>query len=388
MTNPTVYFLAAEPSGDQLARDVIDAIVDHPNAKSVSVVGAGGERMAEIGLSRPVDLSALSILGFVEGIKAYPKVVKAADEVAADILKVAPDAVVLVDSWGFMLRVAQRVRKAAPNIRLIKLVGPQVWATRPGRAKTLSKTVDHLLCIHAMEQAFYTPHGLKTTVIGNPALSRAMPHDAVSFRKRYGLADDRSTILVLPGSRRSEIARVAPDLVETARKLKENDPARQIVFSPSGNVRDLFIEQFQDALECGVVTDSASDRYSSMAAADVALACSGTVSTELAMMGVPMVVAYRTGWITWMLARHVLYKPTCITLLNIANGDSEIIPEFLQNDLNAENIVPVVERWLSNERELSEQRKKQDAGLENMKEGDRSTAEIASDAIFSDLGLA
>ena len=128
--------------------------------------------MAARGVRSDIDVSELSVIGLIEGLKVYKRVVEIADAAADEIIAFAPDVVALVDSWGFTLRVAQRIRERAPQIRLVKVVGPQVWATRPGRAKTLATTVDHLVCIHAMEVPFYEPFGLPVTVMGNPALSR------------------------------------------------------------------------------------------------------------------------------------------------------------------------------------------------------------------------
>ena len=135
MSGSRIFMVAGEASGDLLAREVVEAI--RQKSDDVVFAGIGGRELAAVGIHSPFDISPLSILGFAEGIRAYGTVVKLADAAADAIVDFKPDAVVLVDSWGFMLRVAQRVRARAPHIRLIKLIGPQVWATRPGRAKTL-----------------------------------------------------------------------------------------------------------------------------------------------------------------------------------------------------------------------------------------------------------
>lgn len=382
MTAPRLYFVAAESSGDLLAREVIDRIrVKKPE---VHVSGIGGAEMASIGIESPIDISPLSILGLFEGVKVYATVVKLADIAADAIIADAPDVVVLVDSWGFMLRVAQRVRKRAPHIRLVKLIGPQVWATRPGRAKPLSATVDHLLCMHEIEAPFYEPYGLKTTVIGNPALSRHQWGRPGEFRSRHGIPADAQTILVLPGSRRSEIKRVAPALVEAARILKESDPDREIIMAPAASVAAEFADAFPDATDWATVSHDASERYDAMVAADLALACSGTVTTELAMQGTPMIVAYKTGWLTWALARGFLYQKRHITLLNIISDDQEIVPEFVQTQQTPDLIAARALYWLTNPDVLAEQRAAQQIALSRMKEGDRDAAEIAADVILKE----
>ena len=382
MTTPRIYMMAAEPSGDLLAREVVEDI--RKRLPDTHISGIGGSELASVGIKSAIDISPLSILGFFEGLKAYGDVVRLADAAAEAIIADKPDVVVLVDSWGFMLRVAQRVRLQAPDIRLVKLVGPQVWATRPGRAKTLASVVDHLLCIHDLEVPFYEPFGLKTTVIGNPAISRHVQGDAVRFRQAHHLPETEKIVLVLPGSRPSEIKRVAPELVEAARKLKSNDPSLNIVFMPASNVASQFVEAFPGLSDWAIVSSDPGVRYDAMAAADLALACSGTVTTELAMQDTPMIVAYKTGWITWTLARGLLYSKRHITLLNIVSDDQEIVPEFVQTRQKAHDIAAKAQDWLDNPNELAAQLNRQRKALERMKEGDRDASEIAAGVILEE----
>jgi len=379
---PRIYMVAAETSGDLLAREVVEDIRRrNPDAH---ISGIGGGELASVGIESAIDISPLSILGFVEGLRAYGDVVRLADAAADAIIADDPDVVVLVDSWGFMLRVAQRVRLRAPNIRLVKLVGPQVWATRPGRAKTLASVVDHLLCIHDLEVPFYEPFGLKTTVIGNPAISRHVQGNGSSFRAGQSIPEDAKLVLVLPGSRPSEIKRVAPELVSAAKALKSNDPNLKIVFMPASNVATQFREDFPGVASWSIVSSDPGARYDAMAAADLALACSGTVTTELAMQDTPMIVAYKTGWITWALARGLLYSKTHITLLNIVSDDQEVVPEFVQTQQKADLIAAAAQDWLTDPDKLLAQLNRQRIALDRMKEGDRDASEIAAGVILDE----
>ena len=374
--------VAAETSGDLLAREVVEDIRRrNPDAH---ISGIGGGELASVGIESAIDISPLSILGFVEGLRAYGDVVRLADAAADAIIADDPDVVVLVDSWGFMLRVAQRVRLRAPNIRLVKLVGPQVWATRPGRAKTLASVVDHLLCIHDLEVPFYEPFGLKTTVIGNPAISRHVQGNGSSFRAGQSIPEDTKLVLVLPGSRPSEIKRVAPELVSAAKALKSNDPNLKIVFMPASNVATQFREDFPGVASWSIVSSDPGARYDAMAAANLALACSGTVTTELAMQDTPMIVAYKTGWITWALARGLLYSKTHITLLNIVSDDQPIVPEFVQTQQKADLIAAAAQDWLTDPDKLLAQLNRQRIALDRMKEGDRDASEIAAGVILDE----
>ncbi|HPF22147.1 MAG: lipid-A-disaccharide synthase [Hyphomonas sp.] len=376
-----IFMVAGEASGDLLAREVVEEI--RRKTDDTVFAGIGGRELAAIGIQSPFDISPLSVLGFAEGIKAYSTVVKLADAAADAIIAFAPDVVVLVDSWGFTLRVAQRVRERASDIRLVKLIGPQVWATRPGRAKTLAATVDYLLCMHEMEVPYYAQYGLPVTVIGNPALSRQSKGDGARFRSAHGIAPDEKLCLVLPGSRRSELTKVAPVLLEAARQIKAEMPEVRVVVSPAGNMLEAFDAAFPDASGWAMVQRAPEERYDAMAAADVVLACSGTVTSEVAMQDAPMIVAYRTGWLTWALARGLLYKKHHITLLNIVSDDREIVPEFVQTRQKPDLIAQKALSWLRDPQALEAQKVAQRAALARMQGEGRSSAEISAEAILS-----
>lgn len=382
----SLYFVAAEASGDLLAREVAEAV--RAKSPQTEILGIGGPELAAIGIQSPIDIAPLSVLGFVEGIRAYGDVVRLADAAAEDICKVKPKVVVLVDSWGFMLRVAQRVRARDPSIRLVKLIGPQVWATRPGRAKTLAATVDHLICMHDIEAPFYQPFGLPVTVIGNPALTRTGKGDAAAFRARHGFAPDQELVLVLPGSRNSELAKVAPVLLDAARRITTRRPSAHILIQPAASICDAFAARHPDVDSWATILTDPAERYDAMAASTLVLACSGTVTSEVALQGAPMIVGYKTGWITWALARGLLYKKTHITLLNILNGDQEIVPEFVQTRFQADAIAEKALQWLSDPALLAAQRDRQNTALRAMVREGEPAASIAAGAILSELAKA
>ncbi|MDF1681522.1 lipid-A-disaccharide synthase [Ponticaulis sp.] len=375
-----LIFVSAEPSGDDLSVGVIQSL--RTKLPNLEIKAIGGNALETVELSSPIDVSPLSVLGLFEGLKVYPQVVKLADAAADFIVRNDPKAVVLVDSWGFMLRVAQRLKKRAPHIKLIKLVGPQVWATRPGRAKTLAKLVDHLLCIHEMEVPYYEPFGLPCTVIGNPALDRLEPGDGEAYRTELGLADDQRLLLILPGSRKSEISRTAPTLAAAATRLVQR-------FGPNLKPVVLVSKSVAELVQDGTLPWPVDTHYETrvdakadlMSAADVALACSGTVTTELASQGCPMVVAYRMGPLTWFLADKFLYQPDYATLFNIA-ADKEVAPEFLQDQLTAKNLSHAVSELLMNDQKRANQIHEQFEALERMGLGGKPAPEIAADTLI------
>ncbi|ABI78685.1 lipid-A-disaccharide synthase [Hyphomonas neptunium ATCC 15444] len=383
MSVADIYFVAAEASGDLLAREVIEEIRRlHP---TLTLRGIGGAELESIGIHSPVDISPLSILGLFEGIRAYGDVVRLADEAADHIVSANPKVVVLVDSWGFMLRLAQRIRAKAPHIRLVKLIGPQVWATRSGRAKTLAATVDHLLCMHDIEVPYYEPYGLRTTVIGNPALFRGGQGDREGFRQRHSLKATDIALLILPGSRRSEISKVAPALIEAAVIAKRAAPSIRLFIQPAENVADVFRQTFPEVAAEFELLSEGRERFDAMAGVDIVLACSGTVTSEVAMQGTPMIVAYKTGWITWALARGLLYKKTHITLLNILNDDAEIVPEFVQTRQQPTLIAEKALHWISEPDALKNQRAIQAVALKQLIKTEAPTATRAAGAIIDEL---
>src|SRR5690606_16401938 len=165
-------------------------------------------KMAAEGIESPFDIAQLSILGWLEGLRAYGRVKARVADTVALAVREKPDAVVLIDSWGFTIRVAKEIRQALPDVKLIKYVGPQVWASRPGRARTLAGAVDHLLALYAFDAPWFEREGLTTTVVGSQALHVDMSQtDPAGFRARRSIAPDADLLLVLPGSRPSEIDR-------------------------------------------------------------------------------------------------------------------------------------------------------------------------------------
>lgn len=372
-----IFLVAAEASGDALGADLARAL----KARNPGIVlaGVGGAQMAEEGIVSQADISGLAVLGFVDGLLAYSRVKRAVAATVDAILKAKPDVVVLIDSWGFTLRVALGVRAAAPEIKLVKYIGPQVWATRPGRAKTLAAAVDHLICIHDFETPYYAPYGLACTVCGHPALGRFKPGDGAALRAREGFTDRENIILVLPGSRASEIRRVGPTLWQAAELLDRDRDVRIIVVA-AGSVRKQVVEQAPAAVR---ILDER-EKEDAFAAATVALAASGTVTTEVALQGTPLVIGYKLGWITWAIARAFLFKGKYATLMNVA-ADAEVAPEFIQTRFTAENIATAAAPLLDDPSAREEQVRRQDEALAKMGRGGTPAAEIAADAVLGVL---
>ena len=377
-----IMLVAAEASGDALGAGLAVSLRQRLG-DDVSFVGVGGPRMAEQGVQSPFDIAELSILGWVEGIKAYGLVKRRVAETVALAQAERPDAVVLIDSWGFTIRVARQIRKALPDVPLIKYVGPQVWASRPKRARVLADSVDHLLALYPIDAPWFEKEGLATTVVGSQALHVDMGQaDGARFRAQRGIAADAPLLLVLPGSRPSEIERMTPVYEETALRLKRTVPGLEIAVVAAGTVADAVVSRVAAwPFRAHLVAEA--DKYDAMKAATAALATSGTVSTEIALAGTPMVIAYRIDGLSYALMKR-LVTAKYITILNLA-ADEMIAPEFIQHDATPDRLVEAVQPLLTDPARAADQAQRQTAVLDRMGRGGPHPSELAAEAVIEVL---
>jgi lipid-A-disaccharide synthase len=387
MTKPLkIMLIAAEASGDMLGAGLMIELRKQAPDIAFTFVGVGGARMAEQGVQSPFDIAQLSILGMLEGLKALPRVNARVRDTAALAAAEKPDAVVLIDSWGFTLRAARAIRKILPKVPLIKYVGPQVWATRPGRAKTLAGAVDLLLALHPMDAPYFEREGLKTVVVGNPALnvdfSRA---DPAGFRRKIDLGPDAPLLMVLPGSRPGEIKRLLPTFLDTLLALSQSRPDLTMVMPVAETVRNLVVPAVKDLPIRLHLIENEHDKYSAMQAATLALACSGTVSTELALAGCPMIIAYKVEPVTWWIFKNIA-TIKYVTLFNITAG-KEIAPEFIQPACTPNNLLNAINERLNDPALRDRQTDEQFKALDLMGRGQRPPAEKAARAVMDFLNL-
>lgn len=350
MTKPlSVFIVAAERSGDALGAGLIRALRNELG-NEVSFSGVGGREMKLEGLESPFDISELSVLGLFEVLGAYPRVVRRADETAAHALASKPDIAVLIDSWGFTLRVAQRLKNVLPDMPIVKYVGPQVWATRRGRAQTLAETADHLLTIHSFDAPIFEAAGLPTTFVGNPTLEGGQSGDGEAFRQRHNIPPDALCLGVLFGSRMSELTRLQGPFSDALKQLRRERPDLAVIVPLADSIADAARAAIADdpAYQGAIIVDE-DEKPDAFAAIDTAMACSGTVTTQLAMRGVPTVAGYRLGWATWAVLRGFMLKSKYISLVNIA-ADRELIPERIQTTCTGPRLAADVGRFLDDSR--------------------------------------
>jgi len=379
----TVMLVAAEASGDALGAGLAAAL-KRRLGDGVRFVGVGGARMTAEGVASPFDIAELSILGWIEGLKAYGRVKRRVAETAALAARERPDVVVLIDSWGFTIRVAKAIRAAAPQTPLVKYVGPQVWASRPGRAKTLAAAVDHLLALYAFDAPWFEREGLKTTVVGSQALHVDMSAaDPEGFRRARGIPEDAPLLLVLPGSRPAEIRLMTTVYEGAVTRLLAETPSLAVAVVAASTVADDVSTRIA-AWPFRVHLVSEADKYSAMKAATVALATSGTVSTELALAGTPMVIGYRFGSVSYAIMKP-FFTGKYATLFNHA-ADAEIARELIQAAATPEKMAAEVGRLLADPAARAAQTAQQTAALDLMGRGGGNPSDVAADAVLGLLG--
>jgi lipid-A-disaccharide synthase len=374
--SPVIMLVAGEASGDDRGAGLAHALRRRLDG-NLKLIGVGGPRMAEAGVPSLFDMAEISVFGLLEGLLAIPRVRRRAQEVAMAAAREGADLVVLIDSWGFSWLAARALRRLAPRVRLVKYVAPQVWATRPGRAKALAGLVDHLMVINSFEPPYFEAWGLPTTFVGNPALHMDFSAcDPAGFRSRHGIGAEAPVLLVLPGSRPGEVDRLLPPFEDAIRRLKVGHPSLQVVLPVAESVADRV-----KAVVAGWpfrvhVVEGEEEKREALRAGDLALACSGTVTLEVAQAGVPMVVAYRLGSVTHFVARFLIRTPW-VVLFNIAARDF-VAPELIQDDCTGPRLAAELDRRLRDPAFRRAQVAAQDAALDQMGRGGPDPSEAAA----------
>lgn len=340
---PLVYLVAGEPSGDLVGAHLMQALRQQTGGR-LRFAGVGGEQMAEQGLRSLFPLADIAVMGLIEVLPKAPLALRRVRETVADIVQQQPVALVTIDSWGFTGRVAKRLKATGSPIPRIHYVAPMVWAWRPGRARVVARLLDHLLCLLPHEAAYFQALGLGATHVGHSAIeSGAERGDGPGFRERHGIAPSAPLLCLLPGSRPGEVGRLMPVLEATVRLLEARHRGLRVVVPTV----DIVAEAVSRAAGRfgAVVVRGRQDKYDAFAAADVALAASGTVAVELAMAGAPAVICYRVAPFTAAIARRLL-RIRYVSLVNLLL-DRPAVPELLQERCRPDLLADAVSTLLA-----------------------------------------
>ena len=365
---PKIMLVVGEPSGDALGQQLIEAL-KLLTGGNVQIVGVGGERMRTAGMQSLYSISDTSVMGLREVVPKVPRILQRIRQVAEFARANKPDIAVMIDSPDFTHKVASRIRKIAPDLKVIDYVAPQVWATRPGRAVTMAKYFDHVLCLLPFEVPFFQNAGMGASFVGHPVIERApRPGQGEAFRAKHAIPDDQKIMLFLPGSRSSELRFLWPVFKDAVEQTQASVSNFRLVIptvqSVSARVKELVARWDRNIL----VVEHPDEKLAAFDAADVALAASGTVSTELALSATPMVIGYRVGAVTAAVARPFVKVPYT-TLVNLILN-KEVVPEFVQEQCTAQNLSRELVRLLTNHAARVEQVTACTAAVKSMGYGD------------------
>ncbi len=377
-----IFLIATEPSGDHLGAALMKEL-HHRLGNEVVFAGIGGREMEEQGIVSLFPIDDLAIVGFAAVAQQLPMLLRRIREAASAVVQARPDILVIIDSPDFTHRVAKKVRQAVPSIPIVDYVSPTVWVWRPGRARAMTRYVDHVLAVLPFEPDVHLNlGGPACTYIGHPLIERldTLRPDAEEARRRK---TPPPVLVLLPGSRRGEIRHHMPVFGETLASLREQGLAVEAVLPTLPHLLDAVNEAVaQWPIRPRIVTTEA-EKQSAFRNARAALAKSGTVTLELALAGVPMVTLYRGGAVEAWIARRVV-RVSSIILANLVIGEN-VIPEFHQEECTAQNLAPALLSVLND----TPQRRHQleaFAKLDRiMDTGGRSPSEQAADIILREM---
>ena len=341
---PLIFIIAGEPSGDALGGALMAALKQRTGG-AVRFAGIGGERMAEEGLRSLVPLHELAIMGIAEVLPRARRILRLVRETADRVATLQPAAVVTIDSSGFTWRVAENLRRRGERVTLIHYVAPMVWAWRKAKARKVARWYDHLMTLLPFEPAYFTALGLACSYVGHPVLeSGADRGDGAAFRRRHSIAADAQVLCLLPGSRRGEVNRLLPIYRRTVIALRQRHPRLTIVLPTIELVADAVGAATRAWPVPVTIVHGLAEKYAAFAASDLALAASGTVALELAMAGLPAVIAYKMNPITGFLARRIV-KTRFVNLVNVIL-DRLVVPELLLEECTADRLSSALDALL------------------------------------------
>ena len=346
-----IYLIAGEQSGDVLGGRMMAAL--KAARPDLEFAGIGGPLMQAQGLTSRVPLRELAVMGRLEVLPRIFRLKSLLAGTIADIQARRPAVLVTIDSPGFTLRVLKALRGS--DIPRVHYVAPQVWAWREHRVREFPGLWDRLLCLLPFEPAYFAKHGLEGSFVGHPVLeSGADTGNAARFRAHHDLGPDARVLVLMPGSRRSEVGRLLPVFARTLELLGERLPG----IVPVVPVASAVAETVQAATAAWrvrpIVVTSIADKHDAFAAADAALTKSGTSTLELAMAGVPMAVTYRVNPLTAMIARRLIKVPYA-AMVNLLAG-RELVPELLQQDSNPARLAEAIATLLTDDAARQAQR--------------------------------
>ncbi len=369
-----LYLIAGEASGDARGAELIRALFERD--ESLDYFGAGGREMRSLCGVQCTDWADEAVVGLWDVLKKYGYFKKQFNRMLADLARVQPDALILIDYPGFNLRLAREARRRFPRLKIIHYISPQVWAWNRGRIPKMARYLDLMLCIFPFEKPLYEQSGLRTVFVGHPML------DSLAA-KRTGRPRDSQLVGLFPGSREKEVRRIFPVMVEAAIRMKHQRPELRFeAAAASHQLAERMLATLRlyghDEAFCRVTVRSS---HELMQRAVTGIVCSGTATLEAAFFGLPLCIVYKVAWLTWVVGKQLVKVPY-LGMPNVLAG-REIAREFLQGAATPEALAEETLRLATDAKQRETVQRELAAVIAGLGEG--GAALRAAEAILGEL---
>ena len=374
-----VLIVAGEASGDHHAARLIEEL--HRNNPNVHFAGIGGEKMRAAGTEILVDSAEMAVVGLVEVLANYRFLKGVLERMRRELRERRPDLLILVDYPDFNLRLAKTAKEL--GIKVLYYISPQVWAWRQKRVYKIKQLVDMMAVVFPFELPFYEQAGVPVRFVGHPLVDEVKSElTHAQAEQAFGLDPTRPVLGLFPGSRRSEIKRLLPTLLEAAQLIKHQQPDAQFILPRASTLSDEFLRPYLEQSELEI-TVTAGRPYDVMRACDTIVSASGTATLEIALMQVPLVVIYKIAPLSYQIMSRMI-KVEHIALCNIVAGE-RISPEFIQHDATAERIAEESLRLLNDKEAAMKMQQRQEKVRHNL--GESGASENIAQLTLQMLGM-
>ncbi|MCK5708335.1 MAG: lipid-A-disaccharide synthase [Candidatus Aureabacteria bacterium] len=349
MKNKKIFIVAGEVSGDIRGFELIEKLLQKsPDLKIDSV---GGKRMKQAGANILFDITKLAVVGFVEVLRHYFDFKQLMNDVIDTLKKNDYSAIILIDYPGFNLRLAENIKHL--GIPVIYYVSPQVWAWGRKRISKIAGLVDKMIVFFEFEKDLYSPYGLDTDFVGHPMVDMIADYKAKNLREILNIEKKIKIIGLLPGSRTKEVEKILPSMIEAIKlhesEIDKNDPNRFVfIISAAQKNLEVIIKNYLDEKEITDVKVYSDDVSDIMSSSDIVVVASGTATLQSCLFERPMIIVYKVAFLTWLIAK-VLVKIPYIGMVNVISR-KKIVPELIQWDLNGENILKEIKKYITDEK--------------------------------------
>ncbi|MCP4649326.1 MAG: lipid-A-disaccharide synthase [PVC group bacterium] len=350
--NDTIFIIAGEPSADMHGSHLVKELKAlSPNLK---ISGIGSKQMSQAGVKIFADLTKHAVIGFIEVLK-HLKIYKQIFEMTIRKVKeTKPKAIILIDFPGFNLRLAKRIKKECPQVKIIYYISPQIWAWGKKRVHLIRDIVDHMIVIFEFEKKLYERNNVPVTFVGHPLTDTVKNTQSKSLLlKKLSYTEKDLIIGLLPGSREVEIKRILPVMLKSAQLFAQKMPQTKFILIKSPNIKDELINELLHKYPVENIQVIKENNYNFLSVCFFAWVCSGTATLETAILGIPMAIVYKTSLFTWCISKFLIKLPF-IGLINVV-AEEKIVEEFIQFQATPKNITECSLRFFQQNRKSRDQ---------------------------------